>query len=166
LMCAVASATRSQGWGGAGRPAVRSAQPHTWQARPSRRYACTPFALQGALNPVLWGSRLDHGKRSVNATSETPPNGNQAATCRSISEALTKVLEVVLSALLSLAHQARVSPFGGYDLIAPAVGRPSLAVPGHQLDDTERRFAACWIPRRNRHRHYQDHRERPPAFCR
>src|SRR5580700_3853335 len=46
-----------------------------------------------------------------------PPNGSRAAACNWTNDELTKALELVPSALLSLSHQALVSPSG-----SPVIG--------------------------------------------
>ena len=48
------------------------------------------------------------------AISEIPLYGNRAAACSWNKETLTKALEGVPSALLSLFHHSLVSPSGGY----------------------------------------------------
>ena len=60
------------------------------------------------------------------AVSEMPLNGSRAAASSCNKEALTKALDVVPSALLSLSHQALVSPSGGYAFARSALMRRNL----------------------------------------
>ena len=66
------------------------------------------------------------------AVSEMPPNGSRAAACNWTNDELTKALELVPSALLSLSHQALVSPSGGYGFARSALMRRNLTRTGGQ----------------------------------
>ena len=66
------------------------------------------------LNFVLRRCGPDHSKSSIICVFEIVPNGERAATCNCNSEALTKSLDVVPSALLSRRHQSLLSPSGGW----------------------------------------------------
>src|ERR1700726_425054 len=64
------------------------------------------------------------------AVSEMPPSGSRAAACNWTNDELTKALELVPSALLSLSHQALVSPPGGYAFARSALIRCNLTRTG------------------------------------